>query len=283
MTTFEVVGGRLLADGKPVRFEPSPNIGGECSPLFLTMHFTAGGYNGAVSWLCDPKARASAHLVISEEGDITQLVPFDRAAWHAGPSEWKGCTTMNTHSIGIELANYGELDGGPGRWSFAGRHVPDERVFVGRHKNGGAVTGWHTYPTRQVEVALAVAAALHRAFHFDDIVGHDDIAPKRKTDPGPAFDMAGFRSAVLTGSSSPAPVITPAPASPRRIVAVVSRRDVQVALNALGYGPIDEDGVIGDESRAAVKRFQSAAGLDDDGDPGPLTKKALEAALEARG
>lgn len=273
---YTVSGGRLLADGKPVPFRASPNVGGACRPRFLIMHFTAGGYSGAVSWLCDPEAKASAHLVIGEAGEVTQLVPFDRAAWHAGRSSWRGVTAMNSNSIGIELANYGELDGGPGHWTFSGRHVPDERVYVGRHKHGGASTGWHTYPLAQVEAALAIAEALHRAYGFEDVAGHDDIAPGRKTDPGPAFDLVSFRHAVLADGD----VAAQEPTKPaRRIVAVVSRKDVQAALNALGYGPLAEDGDIGPASEKAVRKFQEAAGLDVDGDPGKATKAALEAAL----
>lgn len=210
MTVHSVSGGRLLADGLRVPFRPTPNLGGACHPRFLVMHFTSGGFAGAVEWLCDPAAKASAHLVISEAGDVVQLAPFDCATWHAGRSEWRGCTAMNANSIGIELANYGELDGGPGRWTFAGRSVPDDRVIVAEHKHGGGRRGWHTYPARQIDAALSVARALEAAFGFEDVVGHDDIAPDRKVDPGPAFDLVSFRAAVLGGSASTAAPSRPA-------------------------------------------------------------------------
>ncbi len=147
---FTVSAHRLLKDGASVPFRRSPNVGGTCRPRFLVMHFTAGGYDGAVSWLCNPAAKASAHLVVGEAGEVTQLVPFDRTAWHAGRSEWAGVTGLNPVSIGIELANYGELSGGPGRWTGpGGRAVPDARVKVARHANGGRETGWHTYSGRR--------------------------------------------------------------------------------------------------------------------------------------
>lgn len=278
MPTFEVAGGRLLADGVRVPFRPTPNVGGECNPRFLVMHFTSGGFNGAVEWLCNPQAKASAHLVISEAGDVVQLVPFDRAAWHAGPSQWRGCTAMNSNSIGIELANYGELDGGPGRWAFAGRPVPDDRVLVAEHKHGGGRRGWHTYPARQIETALAVARALEAAFRFEDVCGHEDIAPARKVDPGPAFDLPAFRAAVLGGSAPASAPPRPADPSPGRSVIALQR-----ALTDLGYGPLTADGVAGPRTLSAVMRFQGDHNLVADGDAGPKTWGAIEAALVERG
>lgn len=277
MPTFEVAGGRLLADGVRVPFRPTPNLGGECRPRFLVMHFTSGGFNGAVEWLCNPEAKASAHLVISEAGDVVQLAPFDRATWHAGKSEWRGVTAMNSNSIGIELANYGELDGAPGRWTFAGRPVPDDRVLVAEHKHGGGRRGWHTYPARQIETALAVARALEAAYGFEDVCGHDDIAPARKVDPGPAFDLPSFRSAVLGGAAPAAGTQHAAPSGDRSVIAL------QRALTDLGYGPLTADGVAGLRTRSAVTRFQGDHNLVADGDAGPKTWAAIEAALAEKG
>lgn len=289
---FSVSGGRLLKDGQPVRFRASPNVGGPCQPRFLVMHFTSGGFDGAVEWLCNGNRpnRSSAHLVISEAGEVVQLVPFDRAAWHAGPSAWRDVTgTLNPVAIGIELANYGELDGAPGRYSFAGRPVPDARVLVARHKNGGQMQPWHTYPSAQIATAIEVARALDAAYRFEEIVGHDDIAPLRKTDPGPAFDMAGFRTAVGTSAppspkAAPPASTTPAakPAKPAPApIEIGSAEDLQRALNELGYGPIAVDGDIGAETRAATKLFQAARGLTVDGVAGPKTWAELRAALAA--
>jgi N-acetylmuramoyl-L-alanine amidase len=277
MITYSVSGGRLLADGVRVPFRPTPNLGGECRPRFLVMHFTSGGFAGAVEWLCNPEAKASAHLVISEAGDVVQLAPFDRATWHAGKSEWRGCTAMNSNSIGIELANYGELDGSPGRWTFVGRPVPDDRVLVAEHKHGGGRRGWHTYPARQVETALAVARALEAAFCFEDVCGHEDIAPARKVDPGPAFDLPAFRAAVLSGAAPVDGTQQAAPAGDRSVIAL------QRALTDLGFGPLVADGVAGPRTREAIVRFQGAHGLEADGVAGSQTWGAIETALAGRG
>lgn len=281
MNDLHVVGNRLYRGKSPVEFRPSPNVGGECRPRWLVMHFTAGGFEGAVETLCSPAAKVSAHFVIDEDGRVVQLVPLDRVAWHAGLSEWRGDRAMNTHSIGIELANYGELAGRPGAWRFGRREVPAARVIVARHKNGGPAVGWHTYPNPQILAAIDVAAALHAAFGFEDIVGHDDIAPTRKTDPGPAFPMATFRATVL-GSSAPGPVtppvdVTPPPSRPPGVLWPIL---LQQGLNAAGFGPLVVDGDVGPATRRATAEFQRRHGLTPDGIAGPLTWAALEAAMK---
>lgn len=178
---------------------PSPNCGGTIRPEFLVMHYTAGGsLKSAVDWLCNPAARASAHIVIGRDGSITQLVPFDRKAWHAGRSRWQDRTGLNDCSIGIELENFGLLTGAPGAWRTAwGRPVPYGDVVVAAHRHGGGARGWHAYTDLQLDRAREIAALLVREYTLSDVLGHDDIAPGRKSDPGPAFPMQSFRAAVL--------------------------------------------------------------------------------------
>jgi N-acetylmuramoyl-L-alanine amidase len=102
---------RLLNDdGTPVPFAPSPNMGGEVQHEYLVMHFTAGrSAEESIDWLTKEEAKASAHVVIGRDGSITQLVPFDRVAWHAGASSWEGLQGLNKYSLGIELDNAGRL------------------------------------------------------------------------------------------------------------------------------------------------------------------------------
>lgn len=106
--------------------------------------------------------RVSAHACIFRDGSVTQYVDFDRRAWHAGASEWRGRTRANDFSIGIELEG--------------SDHQPFEPV--------------------QYRVLARVVGALLAAYptlSADAIAGHADIAPGRKTDPGPCFDWAQFR------------------------------------------------------------------------------------------
>ena len=183
-----------------VQFRESPNRGGALKPRFLVMHYTAGmGAGGAITWLCDPQAKASAHFVIDRvTGAVTQLVDGNRVAWHAGQSEWNGLQGLNQFSIGIELDNAGKLRREGGKWvNWAKRVVPDEEVVELTHKHETSPTGWHTYSAIQIEAALEVALALHAAYGFEDILGHEDISCGRKTDPGPAFPLSSFAARVL--------------------------------------------------------------------------------------
>jgi N-acetylmuramoyl-L-alanine amidase len=211
-----------LDDGTRVPFRASPNAGGACTPEFLVMHYTAGASaESSIQWFLDPQARASSHLVIARNGAITQLVPFHRQAWHAGESRWANRTGLNAWSIGIELDNAGELMRAPGGWTTKwGRSIPNAEVIEAVHKNGGPVTGWHTYTVEQLETATYVAAALVAHYGLRDVVGHDDVAPLRKTDPGPAFEMRSFRAAAMGRAHS-------APAHDARFVTV---RDLNIRV-----------------------------------------------------
>lgn len=190
-------------DGRPVPYVETPNKGGALTPEFLIMHFTAGGSaEGSVSWMCNPAAKAAAHLVIGRDGSLTQLCPFNRVAWHAGQSQWAGRTGLNNFSIGIELDNAGRLERAGGQWrsAISKRVYPDDDVLVANHKHDAPGTppgGWHEYSEIQLQRAGEVGLLLMRKYGLQDVLGHEDIAPGRKTDPGPAFPMASFRSRLL--------------------------------------------------------------------------------------
>ena len=197
---YEVRSDRLYADGVPVEFRSTPNVGKALKPRFLVMHYTAGrSHDSSVAWMCNPAAKASAHLCIGRDGQVTQLASFDKVCWHAGKSDWHGLSGLNKHSIGIELDNAGVLQrGGDGAWHpWFGGTIPIADVVVASHAKGGGERGWHNFPTVQIDAALAVAEALQDAYEFEDVLGHDDISWDRKTDPGPAFPMISFRSRIL--------------------------------------------------------------------------------------
>lgn len=109
--------------------------------------------------------KVSAHLLIDRTGAVTQFVPFDKKAWHAGQSVFCGRDNCNEFSVGIELEG------------------TDNEPFT----------------EAQYQVLTAVSVALMRSYPhliLDRIVGHSDIAPGRKTDPGPCFDWSGYKNAV---------------------------------------------------------------------------------------
>ncbi len=190
---------RLIQDdGSSFPYQASPNKGGALQPRWLVMHYTAGGgAEGSIRWLVDPLAKASAHLVIGRDGGITQLVPFNVVAWHAGASSWQGVSGLNQYSIGIELDNVGRLEHIAGKWvSPLKIVVPDDQVRVANHKNdapGTPPSGWQTYTPEQIDAAFRVAQVLIAQYELQDLIGHDDIAPGRKNDPGPDFPMASLR------------------------------------------------------------------------------------------
>ena len=187
-----------LDSSEPVAFEESPNRGGVLTPRFLIMHYTAGSsFQSSLAHMKRRESKASAHLLIGRDGAIVQLVPFNRVAWHAGRSRWQGVNGLNRHSIGIELDNAGPLDRNGDVWrAWFGREYPRDQVLVARHKNRRQRRGWQTYSEAQIEVARTAASAICGHYGLEDVLGHDDIAPDRKTDPGPAFPMASFRAAV---------------------------------------------------------------------------------------
>jgi len=199
---FSIQNGILLRDGKTVTQKPTPNLGGALiKPTLLVMHYTASqNAKGAISWLCNKNAKASAHLVIDENGVVTQLAPFNRVAWHAGVSKWKSKSNCNGFSIGIELSNPGPLVKlGNGKFADAyGGGFPADRVAMLAHKfDKGVVKPWAIYPQPQIEAAVDVAQAICAAYGIKEIAGHDDIAPTRKRDPGPAFHMDSFVARVF--------------------------------------------------------------------------------------
>lgn len=198
---------RLIRDGRAVDLLLSPNTGGAFAetPRILVVHFTSGGSGrSSAEWFRAPENRSSsAHAVIDRDGSLVQCVPFDTVAWHAGRSQWKGIVGLNGHAIGIELANWGDLTRRGSAW-VAGNGTPIADPVLAVHKNGNpdgsrGPIGWEPFPEAQMWALVEVARALVATYGIAEIVGHDDIAPTRKSDPGPAFAMERFRAAVLGG------------------------------------------------------------------------------------
>lgn len=148
---------------------PSPNFTerrGGVLPSLVVIHYTAISCDEAHSRLCDPAAEVSAHYLISETGTVLALVDERHRAWHAGAGGWVGLDDINSHSIGIELANDGAAP------------FP--------HLQMTALEGL----LQQIMARWAIPA--HR------VIGHSDMAPTRKIDPGPHFD---WRRLALQGLS----------------------------------------------------------------------------------
>lgn len=205
---------RLTTDeGEGLPFRKSPNVGSVITPNLLVMHFTAGSTAaGSIDWLCNPESKVSAHVMVARDGTVTQLVAFNRKANHAGRSEWGGRRWCNGFAIGIEMDNAGKLERKRGAWvSSFGKKYPAEEVLTATHKNEDAPAGWHRFTPEQLRSAREVAIAIVRDLGITTIVGHEDISPGRKNDPGPAFPMDAFRKDVLARAavkSSEVPSLT---------------------------------------------------------------------------
>jgi N-acetylmuramoyl-L-alanine amidase len=203
MMNFRIKNHRLgTASTSNVNFVRSPSTGGELKPKFLIIHYTASGPDADIArYFSQKPAHVSAHLVIRRDGSITQCVPFNVVAWHAGKSQWTGkdgaYSGLNSHAIGIEIENWGPLAKSSGGWvSWTGAQVDGLKVIEAHHKFGVPVCGWEVFTAAQIETAIFAAQAICSEYPIEDIMGHDDIAPGRKSDPGPAWDMAAFKAHV---------------------------------------------------------------------------------------
>lgn len=155
------------------REQPSPNCDARDERIsMVVLHYTdMPSAEAALARLCDPAAKVSAHYLITEEGEVIRLVDESMRAWHAGMSYWRGKSNVNGASIGIELANPGHT------------------------------CGYRPFPDAQID---ALVPLLHRIVRDYDIpranvVGHSDIAPQRKLDPGELFPwerLAEYRLAL---------------------------------------------------------------------------------------
>lgn len=198
----------------PVSLYPSPNIttNREITPAFIVIHYTAGSSAlSTAAWCSDKTSGVSYHAIIDRDGFIYQLVPFNRRAWHAGESSFRDYTDINSHSIGIALSNWGMLrrypKGNLAAWPNAyTRFLPQNTPVIDAfHKSFPAADGqkcptWEAYPLRQLWVLRTLIFALLNRYPIQYIVGHDDIAPLRKTDPGPAFPPLPISLAAPTPS-----------------------------------------------------------------------------------
>ena len=184
----------------PIRELPSPNWDARPpgTPIdVLILHYTGmPTAQAALDRLRDPAARVSSHYVVDEDGAVWRLVDEAHRAWHAGVSSWRGHRTLNDRSVGIEIVNPGH------EWGY--RPFPALQMAAVCDLCLG-ILGRHPIPARNV-------------------VGHSDVAPDRKEDPGELFDWPGLAAnGVGLWPSHPAGTVD----------------DVPAALRAIGYGEGD--------------------------------------------
>ncbi len=165
----------------------------------IVIHYTAGrSATSSANFLIGP-VRASAHMVIGREGEIYQLVPFYTISWHAGISSYGNRDSLNRYSIGIELDNAGELTRvGSEYQAWFGKKYQANDVVHAIHRNESSAKYWHTYTDHQIEKCRQVCELLINKYNLTTILGHEEISPGRKQDPGPAFPLDKFRDNLLS-------------------------------------------------------------------------------------
>jgi N-acetylmuramoyl-L-alanine amidase len=199
---------------KPVD-APSPNFNARNQPVsILVLHYT-GMETGAAALdrLRDPDAKVSAHYLVEEDGRVFALVAEDNRAWHAGAGAWGGCKDVNSASIGIEIVN------------------------------GGHDFGLPDFPDVQIEAVIALSREIltRHAITPRNVIGHSDMAPSRKTDPGEKFPWARLaRAGIGLWPEAPAPAVPAA--------------DALWALAMIGY-PV-QDNSLDDVVRAFQRRYR---------------------------
>lgn len=169
-------------------------------PDTVIVHYTAGPYKPSLNTLTNPKVKASAHVIVDRDGSITQLVPFDKIAWHAGSSSYKGRIGFNKYSLGIEIVNSGPLtkSGNLYRAWFGAAYNPTD-VIEAIHRNESTAKYWHIYTEEQIQTVTELCRLFIDQYDVKHILGHEEIAPGRKMDPGPAFPLDRLRNQLLTG------------------------------------------------------------------------------------
>jgi N-acetylmuramoyl-L-alanine amidase len=150
-----------------------------------------------VRYLTASNTHLSAHLLITREGKIIQMVEFQTQAWHANKSQLLGNTNMNAFSVGIELENAGLLKKIDNRYyAFLGRKIPDNEVTQLVNPQTGFHAYWQTFTDKQLHVLKEVCKLLLFNYKIKRIVGHSEISLIGQIDPGPAFPLVKFKKLI---------------------------------------------------------------------------------------
>ncbi|MBO6716852.1 MAG: N-acetylmuramoyl-L-alanine amidase [Rhizobiaceae bacterium] len=207
----------------------SPNFGdrrGCDRPDAIILHYT-GMESGeaAEDWLCNPASEVSSHYLIHEDGRIVQMVRETDRAWHAGKSVWAGIADMNSHSVGIEIANPGhEL-------------------------------GYSAFPREQVGAVIELCRGIvaRHAIKPERVLAHSDIAPGRKIDPGEKFPWHLLAEAGIGLWVEPEPIGNDVGLCKGDSGDAV--KSLQSKLLSYGYG-IEPTGSFDDRTRIVIEAFQ---------------------------
>jgi len=192
---------RLYLNGQQVGYQASPNRSGIIQPEGVILHDTAGRLDkgSSVGWFLNKAAKASAHLVVERDGSVTQMVPFNVKAWHAGRSVLNGRSGCNGFSVGIEIVNPGSLDavaGGYQSW-FKKTYTTGDgeiRAASSRYHGDGY---WMDYSEVQIASVSGICCALAQKYQMNFVEPHWFVSPGRKRDTNPLFPLDHVRNLAL--------------------------------------------------------------------------------------
>jgi N-acetylmuramoyl-L-alanine amidase len=211
---------------------PSPNFNDRLLPVsMLVLHYTGmEDASSSIAWLRNPESKVSCHYLVSEDGQVLRMVDEGKRAWHAGRSFWRGVTDVNSASVGIEIVNPGH--------EF----------------------GYRPFPEAQMSALVPLVADIVRRHGIRPpyVVGHSDIAPTRKQDPGELFDWARLAKLGLAMPRPAGNLIDPLWTDGGFLLALerygYDVRDAKAAVTAFQrrFRPEHIDGVIDGESRAIL-------------------------------
>ncbi|QGZ13870.1 endolysin [Rhizobium phage RL38J1] len=189
---MQIFNDKLVGEG--IAFEKTSKIGnGVNKRKFIVVHYTAGGsYVNDVKTLSSSPKQVSCHLVIGRDKDqITQIGDFNDVQWHAGASQWKGINGLNSYSIGIELTNPGWMELSADKktaTTYYGKvyDVEVSKLILARHSALGDKTyAWLPYTQSQIQNLMDIVEVLKETYpSIQEVVGHEQISPGRKQDPG---------------------------------------------------------------------------------------------------
>lgn len=232
---------------------PTKKHGSTITPRFIVLHYTAGWTTeGDIDTLARSSRQASAHGVLSREGVWTQIVPFNKRAWHAGPSRSHGYTDINQHSIGIEISNAGwvqRISEGVYKDQYGNRISEDGHFLSSKRTTHTPISTWEEhghprlargtyrwepfYPQQLDYLDELILVLLKRYPTIDHIVSHEEIDTRGwKTDPGPVFPMRRYTKLVenrnldasedddlmVSANTSDVPPASPPPTTPTHVV-----------------------------------------------------------------
>lgn len=175
---------------------PTQNYATIASRRYVVLHATAAPALAAIKQMREGTISASNHLIVARDGSVTQLLPFDLAAFHVGRARW-GSTLLQRNSIAISLENWEQLRQATNGWeTHTGTPVPASEVTLVTNPEG-TQTAFQSYTSEQITAVIDIILALRETYpELVDVIGHGDAEP-RKADPGPAFPLAKVRSATF--------------------------------------------------------------------------------------